>query len=57
LTVRAVWWSIVVASLAGALVTAVWSLWLFFGCFLVALACFTLAVLVKVLMGDDHADD
>jgi hypothetical protein len=57
LTARAVWLSIFVASVIGALVTALWSLWLFFGCFVVALGCFALAVLVKVLMGDDRADD
>jgi hypothetical protein len=32
-------------------------LWLFFGCFLVALGCCTLAVLGRVLMGDGDADD
>lgn len=57
LTARAVWWTVLVGSLVGALVTALWSLWLFFVCFLVSLGCFALAVLVKVLMGDDDADD
>lgn len=54
LTARAVWWSIFVASLVGAVVSAFFSWWLIFACLLVAFCCWTVALLVRLLMGGDQ---
>ncbi|WP_243063234.1 hypothetical protein [Humibacter sp. RRB41] len=57
LTVRVVWWSVFVASLAGMLVSAVLGLWLLTVCVAVALGCLVIAIGVRLLMEDDDADD